>query len=184
MKISLFHLSLLTAGCAFCSLIYTDPSHAKTIQPTTHVGTWQNKDEDGDAVPDVDDDFPFNTNRSKFIEVQDSEPNDNPCVASPLAAGIPFRIKGAISNKGDNGDLYSFHGKEGDFVSALVTYESESFAPKAYFSDESGFAINSSLIHSSKGNKTLFVTVIIPKNGLFHLGVIDAKSDGNPSFTY
>ena len=184
MKTPLFSLSLLSAICAFSSLTFITPLHAKTIQPTSQSGTWQNKDEDGDGVPDVDDDFPFNTTRSKFIEVQDSEPNDNPSVATPLAVGIPFRVKGAISNKGDNGDLYSFQGKEGDFVSALVTYESESFAPKAYFSDEKGLAINSSLIHFSKENKTFFVTVIIPKNGVFHLGVIDNSSGGNPSFKY
>ena len=52
MKISLFYLSLLSVTSAFCSLTYTTPSHAKAIQPTTHVGTWQNKDEDGDGVPD------------------------------------------------------------------------------------------------------------------------------------
>ncbi len=164
--------------------MYTTPSHAKTIQPSSHVGTWQNKDEDSDGVPDVDDDFPFDTTRSKFVEVQNSEPNDNPSVATPLDTGIPFRVRGAISNERDNGDLYSFQGKKGDFVSELVTYESESFAPKAYFSDESGLAINSSLIHYSKENKTLFVTVIIPKDGLFHLGVIDANSGGDPSFKY
>ncbi|MEL0646965.1 cell surface receptor IPT/TIG domain-containing protein [Pseudoalteromonas agarivorans] len=184
MKIPLFYLSLLSVSFAFCSLTYTTPLHAKTIQPTTHVGTWQNKDEDGDGVTDEQDDYPFDNTRSKFIEAQDSEPNDNPSVATPLATWIPFRVNGAISNKRDNGDLYSFQGKEGDFVSALVSYESESFAPKAYFSDEIGLAINSSLIHFSKENKTFFVTVIIPKDGLFHLGVIDNSSDGDPSFTY
>ncbi|UTV97844.1 hypothetical protein KDW99_11080 [Marinomonas rhizomae] len=184
MKTPLFYIWLLTVSSAFCSLMYTTPSHAKTIQPSSHVGTWQNKDEDSDGVPDVDDDFPFDTTRSKFVEVQNSEPNDNPSVATPLDTGIPFRVRGAISNERDNGDLYSFQGKKGDFVSALVTYESESFAPKAYFSDESGLAINSSLIHYSKENKTLFVTVIIPKDGLFHLGVIDANSGGDPSFRY
>ena len=184
MKIPLFYISLLTVSCAFCTLTYTTPSHAKTIHPATHISTWQNKDEDGDGVPDELDDFPFDNTRSKFIEAQDSEPNDNPSVATPTPAGFPFRVKGAISNEGDNGDLYSFQGKEGDFVSALVTYESENFAPKAYFSDESGLAINSSLIHYSKENKTLFVTVIIPKDGLFHLGVIDDNSGGDISFRY
>ncbi|MBB1282695.1 cell surface receptor IPT/TIG domain-containing protein [Pseudoalteromonas sp. SR41-1] len=184
MKIPLLYLSLLSLSIAFSSLNFITPAHAKTDQSSSDLGTWQNKDEDVDGVPDELDDYPFDNSRSKFIEVQDSEPNDNPSVATPLAAGIPFRVKGAISNKGDNGDLYRFQGKEGDFVSALVTYESESFAPKAYFSDESGLAINSSLIHSSKENKTFFVTVIIPKDGLFHLGVIDSSSGGNPSFKY
>ena len=184
MKTQLLYLSLLSVSCAFSTLTYTTHVNAKTLQASAHLGTWKNKDEDADGVPDEQDDYPFDDTRSKFIEVQDSEPNDNPSVATPLAAGIPFRVNGAISNKGDNGDLYSFQGKEGDFVSALVTYESESFAPKAYFSDEKGLAINSSLIHFSKENKTFFVTVIIPKNGVFHLGVIDDKSDGDPSFTY
>ncbi|MEG3759611.1 cell surface receptor IPT/TIG domain-containing protein [Pseudoalteromonas carrageenovora] len=184
MKIPLLYLSLLSFSIAFSSLNFITPAHAKTDQSSSDLGTWQNKDEDVDGVPDELDDYLFDNSRSKFIEVQDSEPNDNPSVATPLAAGIPFRVKGAISNKGDNGDLYRFKGKEGDFVSALVTYESESFAPKAYFSDESGLAINSSLIHFSKENKTFFVTVIIPKDGLFHLGVIDSRSGGNPSFKY
>jgi len=184
LKIPLFYISLLSVSIAFSLLNFISPAHGQTVKPTTHIGTWQNKDEDGDGVPDEQDDYPFDNTRSKFIEVQDSEPNDNPSVATPLATGVPFRVNGAISNKGDNGDLYSFQGKEGDFVSALVTYESERFAPKAYFLDESGLAINSSLIHFSKENKTFFITVIIPKNGVFHLGVIDNSSGGNPSFKY
>ncbi|MCK8131820.1 hypothetical protein [Pseudoalteromonas sp. 2CM28B] len=47
MKIPLFYISLLSVSCNFIT-----PLHAKTIQPTTHIGTWQNKDEDGDGVVD------------------------------------------------------------------------------------------------------------------------------------
>ncbi|XQF90254.1 hypothetical protein ACOBV8_17975 [Pseudoalteromonas espejiana] len=33
-------------------LTYTAPLNAKTVQSSPPVGTWQNKDEDGDGVPD------------------------------------------------------------------------------------------------------------------------------------
>ena len=69
MKTPLFYISLLTVSSAFTSLTYTTPLHAKTIQPTTHVGTWQNKDEDGDGVPDEQDDYQFDASRTRLFNL-------------------------------------------------------------------------------------------------------------------
>tara|TARA_B100001059_G_scaffold235105_1_gene279710 strand:+ start:20789 stop:20989 length:201 start_codon:yes stop_codon:yes gene_type:complete len=65
LKTPLIYLSFLSVSCAFCTLTYTPNSHAKTIQPT-NIGTWQNKDEDGDGVPDEQDDYPFDASKTQW----------------------------------------------------------------------------------------------------------------------
>ncbi|ATC86474.1 MULTISPECIES: hypothetical protein [Pseudoalteromonas] len=71
MKTPLFYLSLLSVSCAFSSLTYTTPLHAKTIQPSTHIGTWLNKDEDADGVPDEQDEYPFDADKTTITIVQE-----------------------------------------------------------------------------------------------------------------
>ncbi|MCK8094200.1 hypothetical protein [Pseudoalteromonas sp. 1CM17D] len=85
MKTPLIYLSLLSVSCAFCTLTYTPNSHAKNIQPTTHIGTWQNKDEDGDGVTDEQDDYPFDASKTQYPVYFEKEPNDNPSVATAVS---------------------------------------------------------------------------------------------------
>lgn len=37
---------------ALSLLNFISPAHGQTVKPTTHIGTCQSKDEDGDGVPD------------------------------------------------------------------------------------------------------------------------------------
>ncbi|MBH0020526.1 hypothetical protein I6F40_09255 [Pseudoalteromonas sp. SWXJ133] len=87
MKIPLFHLSLLSLGSAFSSLTYTTDVHAKTVQ-SSHVGTWQNKDEDGDGVLDDQDDYPFDADKTTITVVQEEEFNNNNDVATIVPEGL------------------------------------------------------------------------------------------------
>ncbi|MGB1201761.1 MAG: hypothetical protein ACPG5R_09370, partial [Cognaticolwellia aestuarii] len=84
MKIPLFYLTLLSFSSVFSSLMFITPLSAKTIQPTTHIGTWQNKDEDGDGVPDEQDDYPFDATKTTMSVVQEQEFNNNVGQANPV----------------------------------------------------------------------------------------------------
>lgn len=95
MKTPLIYLSLLSVSCAFCTLTYTKISHAKTIKPTAHIGTWQNKDEDGDGVPDEHDDYPFDATKTTIKVVQEQEFNNNVGQANPVG-NIPFKAAGLL----------------------------------------------------------------------------------------
>lgn len=61
---------MLSVSCAISSLMFITPLNAKTIQPT-NIGTWQNKDEDGDGVPDEHDDYPFDATKTTMSVVQE-----------------------------------------------------------------------------------------------------------------
>tara|TARA_R110002033_G_scaffold142405_1_gene180736 strand:- start:825 stop:1559 length:735 start_codon:yes stop_codon:yes gene_type:complete len=50
---------------------YSLETAAKTTGQQT--GTWENKDEDGDGVPDDQDDYPFDAAKSEFFTLQESE---------------------------------------------------------------------------------------------------------------
>ncbi|KPZ58872.1 hypothetical protein AN391_01554 [Pseudoalteromonas sp. P1-13-1a] len=104
MKTPLIYLSLLSVSSAFCTLTYTPNSHAKNIQPTTHIGTWQNKDEDGDGVPDEHDDYPFDAAKTTMSVVQEQEFNNNVGQANPVG-NIPFKAAGVIAKNVDIDDF-------------------------------------------------------------------------------
>lgn len=152
------------------------------IDPST--GTWENKDEDGDGVLDENDDFPFNGQLSQYPEIEEIEPNDNPSVAVQVTSDLPFKVKGVISDSGDNGDLYQFNATKGDYISARITYQSNEFKPRVYFSDQSGLVINSSEIHNHSALNMAHVLTKIPHSGKFNLSVIDDLSGGAPDYSY
>ncbi|WP_238536682.1 hypothetical protein [Pseudoalteromonas maricaloris] len=136
---------ILLALALVSTIVFATP-HNSSLDPTK--GTWQNKDEDGDGVLDEHDEFPFDGQRARYPEIVEIEPNDNPSNAVKVAHQLPFKVKGVISNAGDNGDLYQFGANKGDYISARITYSSDNFKPKVYFSEQGGFVINSSQIHT------------------------------------
>jgi len=135
LKTQLIYLSLLSVSCAFCTLTYIPNSHAKNIQPTTHIGTWQNKDEDGDGVPDEQDDYPFDASKTQYPVYFEKEPNDNPSVATPVELGKGFKVKGVISSRTDKGDLYGFNVDDGTMVTAVFESAAKRFDPQVYVSN-------------------------------------------------
>ncbi|MEE2025772.1 thrombospondin type 3 repeat-containing protein [Alkalimonas mucilaginosa] len=69
-------------------------------EPDTWVGTWENKDEDGDGVPDIYDDFPFDPDRSALVTFVEEEFNNNIAQAN-FVGTLPVRIAGAIDTELD-----------------------------------------------------------------------------------
>ncbi len=161
----------------------TPPTPPPNPEPPAE-GTWANKDEDSDGVLDDQDDYPFDADKSDAPLFVDSEPNDNPSVATQTNSYPPFSIKGAISTKSDNGDLFSFKGEQGSYYTLRLSYQNPDFNPSIYFSDKDGNTLNFGEIEITPSLKTLAINVKIPADGTYHVGVIDLNFDGDDSFTY
>ncbi|XQF90270.1 hypothetical protein ACOBV8_18055 [Pseudoalteromonas espejiana] len=52
----------------------------------------ENKDEDGDGVPDEQDDYPFDADKTTITVVQEEEFNNNVTEANPVGT-VPFQLK-------------------------------------------------------------------------------------------
>ena len=76
-----------------------------TIDPST--GTWEKKDEDGDGVLDENDDFPFDSSRSKFPIIIEKENNNLLSTATEVDSEFPFKLKGELPNGADT-DTFRF----------------------------------------------------------------------------
>ena len=159
-------------------------TQATTVTPTEHQGTWENKDEDRDGVPDELDDYPFDASKTDTEVFTDSEPNDNPSIATQTNLLPPFSVRGAIATKSDNGDLFSFKGEKGHFYTFRLNYQDTEFKPNIYFSDAQGNSLNFGNIAISPSLKTLAINVEILEDGLYHIGINDINFDGRPSFSY
>lgn len=161
-----------------------DPTDPDPTDPIEFVGTWENKDEDGDGVPDELDDYPFNASKSKYPLFIEQEPNDNPSNATATNMTPPFSINGAISQKSDNGDLFSFTGEAGQFYTLRLKYEDPEFKPNIYLSNAQGNTLNFGELIIDPVLKTLAINVEIIKDGLYHIGINDINFDGRETFTY
>ena len=164
--------------------MYTTPSHAKTIQPTTHVGTWQNKDEDGDGVPDEQDDYPFDASKTQYPVFIEQEPNDNPTVATPVELGKGFKVQGVISSRTDKGDLYGFDVDDVTFITAVFKTDAPRFDPQVYLSDSDGLVQNSIVLFEDESTKTQIVNFQIRESGRYQLSVLDNNYAGGPDLSY
>lgn len=184
MKTPLIYLSLLSVSCAFCTLTYTPNSHAKNIQPTTHIGTWQNKDEDGDGVPDEQDDYPFDASKTQYPVYFEKEPNDNPSVATPVELGKGFKVKGVISSRTDKGDLYGFNVDDGTMVTAVFESAAKRFDPQVYVSNSEGRVISKYVISEYKKFGKHIVNFHMFEAGRYQLSVMDNNYGGGPDLTY
>ena len=72
------------------------PPPVVTPPPTEElVGTWEDKDEDGDGVLDENDDYPFDAERTSYPLIEEEEFNNNPSVAND-AGQLPFIAKGSF----------------------------------------------------------------------------------------
>lgn len=184
MKTPLIYLSLLSVSSAFCTLTYTPNSHAKNIQPTTHIGTWQNKDEDGDGVPDVQDDYPFEASKTQYPVYFEKEPNDNPSVATPVELGKGFKVKGVISSRTDKGDLYGFNVDDRTMVTAVFESAAKRFDPQVYVSNSEGRVISKYVISEYKKFGKHIVNFHMFDAGRYQLSVMDNNYAGGPDLTY
>ncbi|MBH0020532.1 hypothetical protein I6F40_09285 [Pseudoalteromonas sp. SWXJ133] len=188
MKIPLFSLSLLSAICAFSSLTYTTPSHANTIQSTSHVGTWQNKDEDGDGVPDEQDDYPFDADKTTITVVQEQEFNNNVGQANPVG-NIPFKAAGVISENVDIDDFKFVIPSSILFENLSVTFvlfkDDSRFTPSLTIINNYGDVISTIPTNIEHVGKVGQAITFSPKQaGEYNLSITDRNNLGADSFTY
>ena len=188
MKIPLFYISLLSVSCAFCSLIYTVPVHGQTAQPTTHVGTWQNKDEDGDGVPDELDDYPFDADKTTITVVQEEEFNNNVAEANPVGT-VPFSVEGALSLSADIDD-FKFTVTEADVqsgksISFIILEQSSRFHPQLGIFKNNGKVVEHIELAIDRVAPLSAAIAFTPtQSGEYNLSVLDRNGNHADDFKY
>jgi hypothetical protein len=105
-------------------------------------GSWENKDEDGDGVPDEQDDYPFDAAKSEFFTLQESEQNNLVETADDVAGHFPFRILGTLPNSGDT-DVFKITFpteliSPEDRLSIIILSSNNNFNPTANLFDKNG----------------------------------------------
>ncbi|MCU7975276.1 IPT/TIG domain-containing protein [Shewanella sp. SW36] len=117
---------------------------ATTVTPTEHQGTWENKDEDGDGVPDELDDYPFDAGKTSFEIFEESEEN-NLISSADVTSQIPLRIHGVLPNSGDT-DVFKIEIpnsviESGSRLSFIIKGKGRNFFPTANLFDANGNAL-------------------------------------------
>ncbi len=151
---------------------------------SVRIGTWENKDEDGDGVPDEQDDYPFDADKSRYAEFIEEEFNNNLSVANIINSDIPFRVAGSVQENQDL-DLFKFSVNGRKQVSVVLKSQSNEFLPYITIFDNTGNSlprINANFELVGKIKSTVSFT--IPKSGNYYLVVGDEEVRGKPDFTY
>ncbi|MBE3674045.1 TIG domain-containing protein [Pseudoalteromonas distincta] len=184
MKIPLIYLSLLSVSSAFSLLSYTMPVQAKTIQSPPPVGTWQNKDEDGDGVPDEQDDYPFDANLAKAKYYQETELNDNLAKAENLTSEIPYFVSGVVQHTADL-DLFKFTTNKAERVSVVLNTTNSIFRPNIFIFNSTGSSVEEIKSNfTAIGNIGAASNFTLPAAGTYYLAITDDDARGNTDFSY
>jgi len=188
LKIPLFYLSLLSVSCAISSVTYTTHVQAKTVKSSAHIGSWQNKDEDGDGVPDEQDDYPFDAAKTTIQVVQEQEFNNNVGQANPVG-NIPFAVEGVISLSSDIDD-FKFTVTEADVqsgksISFIVLEESSRFHPQLGIFKNNGQVVEHIELAIDRVAPLGAAIAFNPKqSGEYNLSVLDRNGNHADDFKY
>ncbi|ATC86485.1 MULTISPECIES: IPT/TIG domain-containing protein [Pseudoalteromonas] len=184
MKTQLLYLSLLSVSCAFISLTYTTHVHAKTLQVSSHVGTWQNKDEDGDGVPDELDAYPFDASKSDYELVKEEEFNNNHDLATIVPEKLPVKLFGRIQQANDQ-DYYKIKLKKDVAVTVLLSSLSHEFKPGMAVMDSSVVAIESWAPNfTAVGRYKRAIQVKPSESGTYYIVINDKEFRGEGAYDY
>ena len=184
MKTQLLYLSLLSVSCAFSTLTYTTHVHAKTLQASAHVGTWQNKDEDDDGVPDELDAYPFDASKSEYEFVKEEEFNNNNYVATVAPEKLPIKLFGRIQQANDQ-DYYKIKLKKDVAVTVLLSSSSNEFDPGMAVMDSSVVAIQSwEPNFTAVGKYKRAIQVKPSESGTYYIVINDKEFRGKQSYDY
>ena len=167
--------------------MFITPLSAKTIQPT-NIGTWQNKDEDGDGVPDEQDDYPFDAAKTTILVVQEQEFNNNVGQANPVG-NIPFKAAGVIAKNVDIDDFKFNIPNSMLFEDLSVTFilfkDDSRITPSLTIINNNGDVISSIPTNIEHVGKVGQVITFSPKQaGEYNLSITDRNNLGADSFTY
>ncbi|GLR31954.1 IPT/TIG domain-containing protein [Shewanella decolorationis] len=158
-------------------------AQATTVTPTEHHGTWENKDEDGDGVPDELDDYPFDKYKSQYALVTEEEFNNNQDVANHVQQ-IPSRISGVVQQVNDL-DFYQIKLEAGKSVTFLLSSPSHDFSPGMAVLDSEGLAILAwAPNYQSVGKYKRAIQVKPRTSGVYYLVINDKLFRGRPDFNY
>ncbi|MGI2123168.1 hypothetical protein ACRN9J_13445 [Shewanella baltica] len=159
-------------------------AQATTVTPSEHQGTWENKDEDRDGVPDELDDYPFDKGRSSYEVVVEEEFNNNLAVANVVESGVPFRVHGAIQQKLDM-DLFKFNSTGRKAVTVVLKSENSEFEPYVTIFNNSGESLTPvPTNYTPVGIVRSAVTFTLTTDGTYYLVVNDKQRRGAPGYTY
>jgi len=184
LKAYLLYISLFSVSSTFSLLTFATPSQVKTIQPAPHVGTWLNKDEDGDGVPDEQDDYPFDANLSKATYYQETELNDTLAKAENLTSEIPFFVSGVVQHTADL-DLFKFTTNKSERVSVVLNTTNSIFRPNIFIFNSTGSSVEEIKSNfTAIGNIGAASNFTLPAAGTYYLGITDDDARGDTDFTY
>ncbi|GIU51590.1 hypothetical protein TUM4438_41780 [Shewanella sairae] len=148
------------------------------------LGTWENKDEDDDGIPDELDDYPFDANRNKYKTFIEVEPNDNPSIATPITVDVGVKVQGVIDSEFDKGDLFKFVVDKRQSMTAYFKSSSPRFQPQVYVSNEDGLVINAIFLYKYSEPNVYVVNFPIYDPGTYQLSVIDENFAGGSDLSY
>ncbi len=160
----------------------------QTIQAKQHstinIGTWENKDEDGDGVLDEYDDYPFEPKKSSYPLIKEKEFNNNLGVATPVNTKLPFRVGGVLKEKLDT-DLYRFEAKEDDSITVTLKSSSKEFEPHITIFNVKGRSLQPfSPNYHPIGIIKAATSFGIPETGTYYLAINDEDRSSSPDYKY
>ena len=160
------------------------PNQVATSGLVEFVGTWENKDEDGDGVLDEQDDYPFDASKSKYPLFIEQEPNDYPGIATRIEIDVGVRVQGVISSELDKGDLFKFVTTELKQYTAVFKTSSARFKPQVYLSNKDGLVMNDIFLYQYANPNIYVVNFTIYDPGTYQLSLIDENFAGGPDLSY
>ncbi|MGI1999506.1 hypothetical protein [Shewanella frigidimarina] len=184
MNQTLFKLVIVTLA-SLCIASYSLEMSVKTAAKTTgqQTGTWENKDEDGDGVPDVQDDYPFDASQSKYKLVHEQEFNNNQDVAT-IVSEVPARLSGVIQQINDL-DFYKLQLESGQQLTFLLSSISDKLNPGMAVLGSDGIAINSwAPNYHPVGQFKRAIQIKPRQSGVYYLVINDKQFQGNADYTY
>ncbi|MCL1080161.1 hypothetical protein D5R81_19210 [Parashewanella spongiae] len=172
------------------TFVSTTASLQAKTKDTIQVGTWKNKDEDGDGVLDEHDDYPFNPNKSSFPLIKEKEFNNNLTVAND-AGQVPFISTGSFELDIDIDD-YKFIVTQDDIESRIpfhfiVLSENSTLSPRISVLNANGKGELAATADGNLKNVGLIKNsrLFFPeKAGIYHLTVGNRNNKADPNLTY
>lgn len=160
----------------------------KPTDPIEFAGTWENKDEDGDGVPDEQDDYPFDASRFEYEMLYEEEFNNNVLEANSVG-GLPFKIKGTISESADIDDfkfIVTDSILEQNTPITFILFKDEfSFRPSMAIIKNDGIVLQHiDLAIANVGRIGRAISFMPMESGEYNLSVSDMNSKESIDFTY
>ncbi|GIU52356.1 hypothetical protein TUM4438_44880 [Shewanella sairae] len=165
-----------------------DAAKAESIN-NTQMGSWENKDEDNDGIPDEQDDYPFDASKQRYPTTTESTFNDNPAVATKVQYRFPFTLEGAFEERGD-GDVYNIQIDQevidaDEPITFLLLMDDLKYKPTISILDKNGRAIfeikNNTVPLGAIGS---LATVKFKTAGTYYIAIAEQNLAGGSSASY